>query len=337
MKLLRNIGLGMVPTGKRSVRRIPAHVLAMVPKPTDANITVKESDADPIADTVPLIKQKIKRTSWQVKKLAKHLKGATLAQTLRNNYNFIFDHIQYVKDEPGQEQVRSPRRLIHDGKGDCDCFTVCLGAFLTEQKIPFKIRVSANQEPAQWGHVYVVVPKDGNTNKELRNKSEYYVLDPVVHQFNYEAPFYNTKDFAMKLVSMDGLGDACESKNTLNTILNTRDNGTAIPQFRRFIDTRTVIDLGLVPTRNFLTREGIAFRENTTLEGTNYVITTPTGEQQIPTILTQEQSEEVKQLVSGVSPTTAQPAPFTMDKKQEASGILVGIALLGGLVWSAFS
>jgi len=211
---MKLFGLGMVPVGKRTVKPIPAKILGMVPKPTDNNITVKGDDADPINDTIPLIKAKIKRTSYQVKKLAAYLKGSSLAQTLRNNYDFIFKHIQYTKDDEGEEQVRSPRRLIHDAQrgGDCDCFTVLLGALLTEQNIPFKIRVSANQTPGVWGHVYVVVPKDGDVKKSLNSKLQYYVLDPVVHEFNYEAPFHNKQDFAMKLVSLDGLGDACSTK-----------------------------------------------------------------------------------------------------------------------------
>lgn len=334
MNATPRIALGMVPVGKRKVKRIPANILGMVPKPTDANITIKQSGADPIADTVPLLKSKIDRTSWQVKKLAKHLKASSLAQTLRNNYDFIFDHIQYVKDAEGEEQVRSPRRLIHDAKGDCDCFTVCLGALLKEQKIPFKIRVSANQTPGEWGHVYVVVPKDGDLSKKLSNKNDYYVLDPVVHQFNYEAPFYNTNDFSMKLVSMDGLGgDGCAPEKNANAILNTRDNGTYIPKLRRFIDTKTVIELGLVPTKDFLRNNKIAFRENTTELDRNYVITTPSGEKNIPTILTKEQANEVLQMVS-TQPTT-QPTP-ALTKKQEAGGMLAGILMLGGLVWSAF-
>lgn len=330
----------MVPVGKRSVKPIPAQVLGMVPKPTDSNVTIVESDANPITDTVPLLKSKIKRTSWQVKKLAKHLKGSSVAQTLRNNYDFIFDHIQYTKDAPGEEQVRSPRRLIHDAArgGDCDCYTVLIGALLTEQKIPFKIRVSANQEPGQWGHVYVVVPKDGNTDKALKSKSQYWVIDPVVHKFDYEAPFYNTKDFAMKLVSMDGLGDACQTKDgSVNAILNTRDNGTAIPKFKRYIDTRTVIDLGLVPTRNFLTQNKIAFREQSTLESSSYIITTPSGEKSIPTILTKEQAEEVKAMVAAPAVNTAQASAPALTQKQEAGGILASLLLLGGLVWSATS
>lgn len=84
----------------------------MVPKPTGANEVIKPADADPIRDTVPLIKKVYKRQLWQGKKLAQALKGSTVAETVRNDWNFLFKHIQYEKDAVGKEQIRSLRRMV---------------------------------------------------------------------------------------------------------------------------------------------------------------------------------------------------------------------------------
>lgn len=190
--------LGYSPASTRKTRPVPAWALALVPKPTGKNETVLSGQEQVERDTIPLIKSKIKRTLWHTKKLAPKLKGTTLEETLRNDWNFIFDHIKYVKDAPGTEQVRSPRRLIHDGRGDCDCFVVTLSSLLHNQGIPHKLRIIKQNGASHWSHVYVVVPKPGGG---------YYTLDPVTHKFDYEPPHSQTKDFTMALEYLDGLAD----------------------------------------------------------------------------------------------------------------------------------
>lgn len=209
------IGLGLVPTGPRSTTPVPPHLLALVPKPQGKNETVKSAGADPILDTVPLIKRLARRQMWQGKKLAHALKGATVEETLRNDFDFIFNHIQYVPDKKGEEQVRSLRRLVHEGKGDCDCFTNALSNLLLNQGIEHELRVAAYDtnpnslmgmfrsvltglgliSAGDWQHIYINVPLAGG---------RHITVDPVVHRFNYEVPTAKTKDFKMKLVSLDG-------------------------------------------------------------------------------------------------------------------------------------
>lgn len=197
-------GLGLISASHRRTTPVPAWALALVPKPTGKNETIKHGQEDVERHTMPLIQSKIKRTLWHTKKLAPKLKGATLEETLRNNWNFIFDHIRYVKDEPGKEQVRSPRRLIHDAKGDCDCFVVTLSSLLHNQRIPHKLRIMKQNGNTNWSHIYVIVPKPGGG---------YYTLDPVTDRFNYEAPFTATKDYAMALEYLDGLAAPADCKS----------------------------------------------------------------------------------------------------------------------------
>lgn len=198
-------GLGLVPNGKRTVTPIPAHLLALVPKPSGKNENVKSNNADPEQDTVPMMMRYVRRQQWQGKKLAQALRGSTREQTVRNIYNFIFKHIQYELDPTGSEQVRSLRRLVADRKGDCDCFSNAIANLLLNLDIPFAFRIARYKASNDWSHIYIVVPKSGSS---LANG--YYTIDPVVHRFNYETPFSDKKDFAMNLKSLDGLG-ACNT------------------------------------------------------------------------------------------------------------------------------
>lgn len=49
---------------------------------------------------------------------------------LKGYYQYILRNIRYVKDPKGKEYVRSPKRLLESGIGDCDCLStlwMCLG------------------------------------------------------------------------------------------------------------------------------------------------------------------------------------------------------------------
>ena len=176
--------LGLVPAADRKVRPMPASLRNLVPPPTGENENVKSADADPIYDTVPFIRKVVGRTLYQTKKLAAKLKGNSTLETARNDFNFIYDYIRYKLDDSGIEQVRSPRRLIYEAAGDCDCFATLLSSLLTNQGIDHSLRVAA-YNGNDWTHIYVIVPYRGS----------YITLDPVTNEFNYEVKPSATKDF----------------------------------------------------------------------------------------------------------------------------------------------
>ncbi len=242
-QLLR--GLGLVPNGKRSVSPIPAKLLALVPKPEGKNEVVKSSNADPERDTVPMLMRNVKRQKWQGAKLAQALKGSSRYETVKNIYDFIFNHIQYELDPPGSETVRSLRRLVADKKGDCDCFASAIANLLTNLNIPFAFRIAAYQNSSDYSHIYIVVPKSGNS---LSNG--YYTIDPVVHRFNYEVPFTTKKDFGMNLKSLDGFGD-CPVKES--------------PISKTYVASASALRAaGLTNTAKLLTTANIPYTENKT-------------------------------------------------------------------------
>lgn len=161
------------------------------------NTTIEEHRHGAVGDTVALIKRKILNESWQVAKLAKALKAPSETATLKAGFDFIMKYIAYEEDAAGVEQVRSPARLFADKKGDCDCYTVFLGALMREWGIPFTIRLSKNNSPGQehFNHVYPVAKTGGRM----------VPVDPVVGIFGKEARYYHIKDHDMIIQSMNGL------------------------------------------------------------------------------------------------------------------------------------
>jgi len=286
----RGFSLGLVADGKRSVTPVPKHLLSLVPKPKNKTIEIVSDGTDPEHDTVPLMKKKIRKCVHQVEKLAAKLKGSSVESSVRNDWNFIFDHIQYVEDPKNIEAVRDPARTIHDGKGDCDCFTVCLGSMLQAQRIPYKIRVAAYETPGEWSHVYIVVPDKG---KEI-------IVDPVLHKFNHEASYIDKKDFDMKLVSLEGPAD---QPAAANVCISSQDQHKKL---RKYINTQEVYKWGYVATQPFLEENNIPYHQmpHTETESTEFVINTRVGEMQLPTIITQDMADKIKDLF-GALPTHA--------------------------------
>lgn len=171
------------------------------PSQTDSVISPNAT----IPNTVGLIKTTVKNTLTQSEAIAKVLKGSNVESTCRNIWEFLYRHIQYRKDAPGKEQIRSPRRAWSDRKAgiDCDCYTTFISSILTNLRIPHILRVTKYK--ADWQHIYVIVPKDGNTNISYSYGGNYYIIDPVTDAFDYEVRFSDKQDYAMKLEYLDGI------------------------------------------------------------------------------------------------------------------------------------
>lgn len=281
--------LGLVPAEDRQVISMPSSLSALVPKPTDKVITVKKQMPDVEKDTMPLIIDKAKRTAWQTKKLADKLKGETFEETLSNDDTFILNYIKYQKDDPNHEQVRSPRRLIHDRKGDCDCFSVCLATLLINQGISFYFRI-AKYDVGDWAHIYIIVPKN-QKSKSVKNRADYIVLDPVTNKHDYEVDYYAKKDYAMSLQSLDGLA---ECKPTVNTRKPT------------LVPVKSLQNQGYVSTEQVLKQNETPYVQNA---NDTFTIATAQGSKNIPAVLTPDQANLLSDSSnSSSSAATDQPA-----------------------------
>ncbi len=178
------------------------------PPPSEEDTTVKK-EAD-VEDTMALIKRTVPKTTWQTQKIAKELKGRTLEETCSNIWHFVYEHIQYKRDEDGVEQVRSPRRTWweRDSGVDCDCYTEFISSILLNFNVPHKLRITKYPkhppEIPRWQHVYPIVPRSGRLNNAL-HRDDYIVLDCVKDEFDSEQPFLECKDYDMRLDYLDGI------------------------------------------------------------------------------------------------------------------------------------
>lgn len=170
----------------------------LFPLPEGENIRIKKRAE--LEDTVALMKRVIRETLSDTRKVANLLRSGNEKQTAANIWNFCFKHLQYRRDEENIEQVRRPSRTWRDRKQgvDCDCMTVFIGSILLNLGIPFVIRLSRNSMSATgFEHVYPVA---------IINQDE-VIMDCVVHQFNFQAPYLEIKDIDMELQYLNGFDD----------------------------------------------------------------------------------------------------------------------------------
>ncbi len=155
--------------------------------------TVKKNAT--LSDTVGFIPKVVHLTLNQTGRIAQQLKGRNTYETCSNIWYFIYNHIQYKKDESGREQIRSPRRTWHDRKQgvDCDCYSTFIASILNNLRIPHILRITKYKED-HFQHIYPIVPYNGR----------YITVDCVTNHFNYEVPFSEKKDFPMELQFLDG-------------------------------------------------------------------------------------------------------------------------------------
>lgn len=172
----------------------------LFPVSVKQDTVVKGKGKAKLHHTINLIKSLVEETKNDTKVIAPIMKGKDLEETCRKIWNFVYQHIQYKKDEAGIEQVRRPSRTWADRyQGvDCDCYTVFISSILTNLKIPHKVRITKYGGKSHFQHIYPIVPKDGNTKQELKSSSPgYFTIDCVADYPNYEVPFSEFRDFTM--------------------------------------------------------------------------------------------------------------------------------------------
>lgn len=153
-----------------------------------------------VSDTIGFIPTIIKRCGWQVQRFCdQELSGLSTYEVCARLWDFVKYHIEYIPDRRGLEEVRSPRRLIFDGKGDCDCGTTFIGTCLYYMEISFALRITEYDDKGYYQHIYPVV---------ILPNGEEIVIDFVVDKFNYEHPYTKKLDRKMELQFLDGIDDA---------------------------------------------------------------------------------------------------------------------------------
>jgi len=296
--------LGLVPAGSRQVKPMPKEILDMVPMPVDNILTLKKSDPDVERDTMPLLISKVKRTLSHTSKLAGKLKGASLHETVLADSKFLLTYIRYVKDDEANEQIRSPRRTIHEGKGDCDCMASLVASLLANQKVKFYFRIAKYKTASEWSHIYIVVPKNQSSSKKLTNRDDYYVIDPVTNKTDYEASFTAFKDYTMGLQYLDGLGSGTGHMGCADGKCNC-DKTPVIKKLRHFVPSEQIVAEGKVPTEVFLRDKKIPYQSIVENNQGWFIVNTVAGAAKIAPVITKDQAASLEALaVKGPQPPT---------------------------------
>ncbi len=290
--------LGLVASTKRSIKPGTQYD-ALISSAVEGKEVELLASGD-VHDTIRLMKRIVSKTKSQTSKLAAKLKGDSREATCRNVWNFCYNHIQYKKDHPLREQLRTPARTWHDRKAgvDCDCYSIFISSLLTNLSIPHGFRMAAYKGDFQ--HVYVVVPASGSKVNAARDS--YIVIDPVVNKFNYEQPF-NKKSDAMASVTMlngtSGLA-GCDNQKPL------------IDRLVTYVPTQQIIAGGGVPTREWLQSNGIPFAPATNQENRPvYVVCFQSGMKLLPTVLSPEQANAMLADAQGSANVLPATSPAT--------------------------
>ncbi len=210
--LLSKIMLGLVATKRRNILNSDKYN-KYFPLVNSEDPFIK-IDGEIVKDTVPAMMKIVADYASDTEKIAKILKGNTVFETCRNIFDFIYNHIQYVQDEEGVEQLRRPARLFWDKKGDCDCFAIFAGSVLYNLSIPFKFRITKYYNRTYYQHVYVVV----------HDKRRDIIIDPVLDIFNQEKKYTEKKDFEMSALNgmpIQLLNGVDKERNTYELLTET--------------------------------------------------------------------------------------------------------------------
>jgi polyhydroxyalkanoate synthesis regulator phasin len=139
-------------------------------------------------DTIAEIAKVGSECAYQVKPLAtKVLMRSTMEETLRADWQFCHDYIQYIEDD--DEEVRDPVAVWAQKRADCDCYATFLSSILICQGIVHYTDTVKMYSKNNFQHIFIIVPKSPKTfNPDLdkNDKSKYWILDPVVDAYNLE-------------------------------------------------------------------------------------------------------------------------------------------------------
>jgi len=185
----------MEATHKRNIQSGYAYD-RLFPPAKEGTYTVRKNAS--LEDTVAFIPKVVYQHLDQTKAIAAKLKGRSTHDSCSNIWHFVYNHIQYEKDENGFEQIRSPARAWHDRREgvDCDCYSVFISSILLNLGIPHILRITKYRKP-YFQHIYPVVPAPSGE----------IIIDCVANQFDYEVPYTAKKDFPMDLQFLNGFDD----------------------------------------------------------------------------------------------------------------------------------
>jgi len=192
----------------------------LFPKSEGDNKTIRRNAN--VSHTVSFIPKVVSETLNQTEAIARRLKGNSVYETCSNIWHFVYQHINYKKDEEGYEQIRSPARSWQDRfQGvDCDCYSTFISSILTNLGMPHLLRITKYHRD-YFQHIYPVVK---NGNREI-------IIDCVTDKFDYEVPYSEKKDYPMDLQYLNGFdGDGMEELGKIVKSNMAKNKSASLPK-----------------------------------------------------------------------------------------------------------
>lgn len=119
----------------------------------------------------PTLNEKVNRVASMIDRGSRHPIVQTLAvrvvertvlggeRTYFGEWRALHDwargNIDFVKERPGRDRFQEAPETIRLGKGDCEDFTILLGAMGSHLGLPYKLRV-ASPDKVRWLHIYLM-------------------------------------------------------------------------------------------------------------------------------------------------------------------------------------
>ena len=292
---MSKIEIDNITSGYRPIKNGKEYDI-LFPKPNvEDKIIIEDGEVD---QTVDLMKKVVWKYIDDTKKIAKVLKGNTVAQSCDNVWDFLYNHIQYRLDKAGLEQLRRPARSWYErNEGiDCDCFSIFASSILTNMGIQHSFRIAKyNRDVFQ--HVYVIVP----IGKKL------HIIDPVLSKKNHEKIYTQKKDFIMSLEGINVAVLSGESDQDLhNAIMATDLNGIGLGNMNNDQELQAVYKY-LIRTRNAIAQNpqliSLSEDPNAFIKMLDYAIKhwhTPNREKALEILAENEKRINAKNGISGI-------------------------------------
>lgn len=127
----------------------------------------------------------------QPRELVKNLRG-TVDDRCEAVFSYLVEHVEYKIDDPGNQYIKSPARLLTDGYGDCKSLTMFIACCLHCMGIEHIIRFVNYDGGSQYTHVYPVAI-DELGNEIVLDACEKDIDDVILYGYARESK--KQKDF----------------------------------------------------------------------------------------------------------------------------------------------
>jgi hypothetical protein len=91
-------------------------------------------------------------------------------------FGAIRKNVRYVRDIHNIDTFQSPKRTLEFGGGDCDDYSITLGAALQSIGYPVKVRIVQTHGSPDFNHIFLLV------GMPPRNPGNWYSLDASVNK-----------------------------------------------------------------------------------------------------------------------------------------------------------